>query len=99
YRCDQHSVPTRRSSDLLDEFRAEKVSLRLAPEPAIGVVDERQRRIRQETADELALCLDHAAVTVFALSRLFLGATAPNRLNEERSEEHTSELQSRSDLV
>ena len=48
--------------DHFDESRADQLLTRPVPEAAVGVVDEGQRGIRQEPADQLALRVDDAAV-------------------------------------
>ena len=65
-----------RLRDQVDELRAEQLLLRRVPESAIRVVDEGQRRIRQEPAYELILGIDHAPVPLLALPRFPFGETA-----------------------
>src|SRR5262249_8393356 len=57
------------------------------PEAAVGIVDERQRRIREEAADQLILRVDDAAVAIFAVSRLFFCMPPPAALREQADDQ------------
>jgi hypothetical protein len=59
----------------------------LFPESAVRVVHERQCRVGKETANQFALCLDHVAVSLFALSQRPFGAPPVRPLHEESCDE------------
>ena len=73
--------------DHFDESRTDELIARPVPEAAVGVVDEGQRGIRQEPADQFALRVDDAAVADFAAARLFFRAPAPDPLRQEADDE------------
>src|SRR5699024_12689238 len=83
---DLHSFPTRRSSDLIDEEPHEKETFYL------GVGDENGTS-SSTPSDEAALTSENMSI----VSGSFTEEIAIDK--DERSEEHTSELQSRFDLV
>src|SRR5690606_41284807 len=97
-RRDLHSDPTRRSSDLLDKALLRPG--RFDRQVFVGLPDVRGREqilkvhVRKVPLDE--------RVNLSVLARGtpgFSGADLSNLVNEARSEEHTSELQSRENLV
>ena len=65
---------TRRRGNQFDGLSADQFVPRLSPEATIRVVDEGQRRIRSETANQLALRVDNAPVTFDIATRLLFGA-------------------------
>src|SRR5438034_6640704 len=82
YHCVLHSIPTRRSSDLVEEAEA-------GAEPVVVVRD---------------LERGHAGADLHKVSPAQLRIGTGQRVDrvvadDDRSEEHTSELQSHSDLV
>src|SRR5262249_25570025 len=58
----------RRLGDEVEEFRADELFLYLAEIPAVGVIDEGQRGVRQVAANQLGLALHHAAISLLALA-------------------------------
>src|SRR5699024_11858998 len=87
-----HSFPTRRSSDL-DVLRCEALSEKLRAEA--GRIDGEEKKCRENCykyMEKVEQC-----TTLTELSRI--RAKAPAMSVSHRSEEHTSELQSRFDLV
>src|SRR5207249_5031164 len=85
---DLHSFPTRRSSDLLVFYLNFKYGYSLHPEEPLASHEVRQR--------------DYFFLVSFALWGIWVGmglAAGIEWVGEWRSEEHTSELQSRFDLV
>src|SRR5688572_17894603 len=91
---DLHSFPTRRSSDLCAASPAPERPRRARPQPvspssgAVCVAPALPFRIGLPTARDRRLA-----------ARLAAAARTPRILPEWRSEEHTSELQSQSNLV
>src|SRR5206468_9241924 len=84
-----HSFPTRRSSDLPLVRPAAFVELRAQRRPDAG-----------GRAVDVLLCLvDQHLRELSEVADSVFQAEVPARVVLERSEEHTSELQSRSDLV
>src|SRR5690606_41200342 len=90
---DLHSFPTRRSSDLLEQAST-RFELQ-APGPVTRtssdlrrMIDEQNKQVRAKIAEALR------SIDPFQLEHL-IGTL----LNAMRSEEHTSELQSRENLV
>src|SRR5207253_10091806 len=87
---DLHSFPTRRSSDLIVDALLQRVEASLAAEPVLTVIlgggVARNRRLRKAAAERLG-------------ARVHLIVPAPDLCTDNRSEEHTSELQSRGHLV
>src|SRR5206468_12120460 len=97
HRRDPHSFPTRRSSDLQPETRAYRLDvLPNAQEVRSGrlVLD---RRGQKQVADALKTGAPELLVRDALTFECGLELLAPLAL--ARSEEHTSELQSRSELV
>src|SRR5690606_39343926 len=97
-RRDSHSFPTRRSSDLAEPFaRAEP----LPPGPPEAAVQRLRTAAEQGPALIAADAEDRFLLHRFSPDAL--EAAAPDRSAEwralPRSEEHTSELQSRENLV
>src|SRR5206468_10743900 len=87
------SFPTRRSSDLL--FVPMPVQ-----EQRVGVLGVRARSRAFLAPDQVRLLETFAGQVALAVVRIQSSDEAQRaRLQVERSEEHTSELQSRSDLV
>src|SRR4029453_18331060 len=72
----------------LDEFAPDELVAPFVPEPAIRVVDERQRRIRQEPANQLALGVNDALVALFAVALLHLGPAPAHSLEEKVPDQH-----------
>src|SRR5207249_11057986 len=90
-RPDLHSFPTRRSSDLAAQFEMERpgIDARPAGHPADGTHPRDPLQILDTEPDMLPLLVDgHRLVVEPAIA-----------VADDRSEEHTSELQSRFDLV
>src|SRR5205814_9156166 len=93
---DLHSFPTRRSSDLLRGPRAERLprenlvlaELLALPRPCTLRPDPKRPPI------QLPHCVEMTAV-----ERQYVAAAVPRRQDDDRSEEHTSELQSLRHLV
>src|SRR5206468_12347530 len=87
----QHSFPTRRSSDLQANggFRNEIVPVYGHDEVGVRTLVDRDQCVRPEASME----------SLAALPSAFLADGSVTAGNSSRSEEHTSELQSRSDLV
>src|SRR5207247_9443028 len=93
---DRRSFPTRRSSDLIFEHDAKgdvpPIRELKTPHRTYGIAVD-------EAAQELFLTVQYAPQVV-VYRKQAAGAEKPIRtLEGERSEEHTSELQSRVDLV
>src|SRR5206468_12782630 len=89
-----HSFPTRRSSDLAYPLNA----LFPAPSDHLGCAGRGSRTCIQSLFLKIAICCEGSVSTVGA------GTSPTARISfsscsKDRSEEHTSELQSRSDLV
>ena len=60
----------------IDEPAADQLLACLSGVSAVGVVDERQRRVWQVAADQIALLFHHAAVALFALAQGRHGQTS-----------------------
>jgi len=76
-----------RLRDEPDEAAADELVAAAAEIAAVGVVDERQRGVRQVAADQLCLGLDHVAVAFLAFPQRFLGKPPPARLKQQRDDE------------
>src|SRR5206468_8576587 len=91
---DLHSIPTRRSSDLETEIaeRAAEVREKIAAaEAEVREVEAELKRQENQAAE--------AEIRLSFVDRTIVQQDAMVRTDHLRSEEHTSELQSRSDLV
>src|SRR5690349_20700735 len=51
------------------ELRAQDIDAPLAEEPAIRLVDERQRQVRRQAAHELRLAVHHRSISSFTLAQ------------------------------
>src|SRR5206468_12877461 len=89
--CDLPSFPTRRSSDLTDEL----LTYSIAKMKEYGIVDS------GDTLKDGIGAMNDARMASFFDKMVKAGVVKPNVdfRRSYRSEEHTSELQSRSDLV
>src|SRR5690606_41736375 len=94
FHCDLHSLPTRRSSDL--EVIAE-LETRFRGSPAELLA----QRVAEEpgTLRDLARDLEFDEGTALEAARTALAEGRLRSIGANRSEEHTSELQSRENLV
>src|SRR5207247_8928552 len=91
---DPHSFPTRRSSDLDRQMR-DKI---LGFNAHLRVQEEAPMRDWEPLMRIVAADPEVKAVTPYVIGRVMV-QTEPDQGNPLRSEEHTSELQSRVDLV
>src|SRR6185369_6496714 len=73
--------------NLRDQLRAEQFAACCVTEPAIGIVDEGERRIRKKAANQFALRIDDTPVPLVALPRLLLGGAPAQRLDEQGHDE------------
>src|SRR5690606_42037556 len=88
---DLYPSPTRRSSDLAIRNANDGISLSQTAEGALGKIGDSLQRMRE-------LAVQSANATNSSDDRENLQAEF-KQLQDERSEEHTSELQSRENLV
>src|SRR5690606_42097501 len=88
-----HSFPTRRSSDLL------KDNTRILSDEDLRQLEGADQLISAADADRIQRRLENMAGAVKAMRDIFGDMGNPNAPMRERSEEHTSELQSRENLV
>ena len=82
----EHGRPGVRRNKI-DELRSEQLLAALVEEATVRVVDERQRRIGQEPADQIALRVDDTPVPRFVVARLLFRAAAPHALNEKTDDQ------------
>src|SRR5206468_12668260 len=83
-----HSFPTRRSSDLVE------IGLKVLRANAVVATSEPAFQITEDQMGDRQKVLGHAGITLRRDRQMPIAA-----IGQRRSEEHTSELQSRSDLV
>src|SRR5690606_42145944 len=96
---DLHSFPTRRSSDLVAEGFMDSWEMSL-PEQSYAVGKQKYFTNHYNFASRSTGATARYLLSRFNMKEMnYFKAVAENTLNANRSEEHTSELQSRENLV
>src|SRR5690606_41848636 len=93
------SCPTRRSSDLLDQRQAANGKSVSPPAAANNATAMGEYRPSRAAGSATAAALENRARRCAAEAVESEAARGANRVGSARSEEHTSELQSRENLV